>query len=144
MENTKPTTVNTTMSTNGNHTQEPVIAGTPPGALTPQPMRPDLSTLSALAALFQRWAEQSERASKDELTPELSWFLKGAAFAFGLDAQRARSLADPVGAKKPPVGDLGLGQAFEIMVGMLRSMSIAGDQEPISATTTENSSGVAA
>ena len=110
-------------------TKEPEIIGSHPGPITPQPMKPNASTLSALATLFQRWAEQSERASKDELTPELMWFLKGAAFAFGLDAQRVRSLVDPGSAKKPPVGDLGLGQAFEIMVGMLRSMSIAGDQE---------------
>jgi len=124
--------------------EEPTKVGPEPGVLTPSQMRPEVSTITSMAALFQRWAEQCERASKDELTPELMWFLKGSAFAFGLDAQRARSLADPVGAKKPPAGDLGLGQAFEIMVGMLRSMSIAGDQEPISTTTTENSSDVAA
>lgn len=106
----------------------PKIVSDPPSTLVPKPMRPDVSAVSSMAALFQRWAEQSERASKDELTPELMWFLKGAAFAFGLDAQRARSLADPSKAKKPPAGDLGLGQAFEIMIGMLRSMSIAGDQ----------------
>lgn len=98
--------------------------------LTPQPMRPDVSILSALAALFQRWAEQSERASKDELTPGLKWFLKGCAFAFGLDAQRARDLIDPGNVKSPPAGDLGLGQAFEIMIGMLRSMS-ATVEEPV-------------
>ena len=109
--------------------------------LTPQPMRPDVSTLSALAALFQRWAEQSERASKDELTPGLKWFLKGCAFAFGLDAQRARDLIDPGNIKNPPVGDLGLGQAFEIMIGMLRSMSatvegpVAGNSNEASTTS---------
>lgn len=115
------------------------MVGESPGTFTPQPMRPDVSAISSMAALFQRWAEHSERASKDELTPELSWFLKGAAFAFGLDAQRARSLADPSKAKKPPAGDLGLGQAFEIMIGMLRSMSMADDQSPT--PTTNNTSG---
>ena len=109
-------------------TEELRIVGEPPGTLTPQPMRPDISAISSMAALFQRWAEKCESASKNELTNELAWFLKGAAFAFSLDAQRARSLADPSKAKKPPAGDLGLGQAFEIMIGMLRSMSIAGDQ----------------
>ena len=109
-------------------TETPKTVSTPPNTLIPRPMRPDVSALSSMAALFQRWAEKCEGASKDELTPELSWFLKGAAFAFGLDAHRARSLADPSKAKKPPAGDLGLGQAFGIMVDMLRSMSIAGDQ----------------
>ena len=99
--------------------------------LTPQPMRPDMSMLSALAALSQRWAEQSEQASKHELTAELMWFFKGCAFAFGLNAQRIRSLADPGNAKKPPTGDLGLGQAFEIMVNMLQSMSVVIDQESV-------------
>ena len=107
---------------------------------TPQPMKPDISVITSMAALFQRWAEKCEQASKDELTPELSWFLKGAAFAFGLDAQRARSLADPSKAKKPPVGDLGLGQAFEIMIGMLRSMSMAGDQATTLTVTDDDDS----
>ena len=57
--------------------ESPEPVGTPPGTLTPQPMRPDVSAISSMAALFQRWAEHSERASKDELTPKLSWFLKG-------------------------------------------------------------------
>ena len=121
-------------NSNGNQEspEEPQIVGAPPGLMTPQPMRPDMSTLSALAALFQRWAEQCEQASGNELTAELAWFLKGCAFAFGLDAQRVRSLTDPGNAKKPPAGDLGLGQAFEILIGLLQSMSIT-VEEPVSA-----------
>ena len=78
--------------------------------------------LSALAALFQHSAEICERETENELTPALQWLLKGMALAHGFDAKRTRDLNQPVVAGRPPRGDLGLIQAYELMVKLLQAM----------------------
>jgi len=97
--------------------------------LVPQPMRPAVSIITSMATLFQKWAEMCERVTTDELTPEMRWFFKGAAYAHEMDAKRARTLAIPTDAKTPPTGNLGLGQAYDIMINMLSAMGIASEQE---------------
>ena len=86
------------------------------------------SALTSIATTMQSWAEICSRYAKKEPTLELQWYLKGRAEAHAMDAERARSLADPRATVKPMEGDP-VTESYKAALKMLTEFARVGNEE---------------
>lgn len=85
-------------------------------------MSNDGSGISALASLFQRWAELCRQQADREISPALRWYLKGRADSHEMDAARAREMADPTVKGLPPKGDGLFTPAYRAVLQMMTAV----------------------